>query len=297
MSDPNSMPPQGYPPQYAYPPQGGGGGVKTAILFGAVIALVAANVYLFLQVDSLKKEMAQNRETLLAEVTKAREATTVTSAAAQRNLNALKDALDEARRQVSSATGQAKLEAQKHAEELAARLAQQQKASEAQLRGQISQVEQTAATKIGEVSTEVGSVKTELSSTKSELDKTIAQLKSVAGDLGVQSGLVATNSKELAALKALGERNYFEFNLGKTKQPQRVGDVMIQLKRTDQKRNRFTIDIIADDKRVEKKDKTINEPVQFYTSKARQPYEIVVNEVGRDVIVGYLSTPKVLASR
>jgi hypothetical protein len=297
VSDPNYMPPQGQQPHYVYPPQSGGGGVKTAILFGAVIALVAANVYLFLQVDSLKKEMAQNRETLLAEVTKAREASTVTSAAAQRNIDALKDELEAARRQVATATGQAKLEAQKHAEELAARLAQQQKAAEAQLRGQITQVEQATTTKIGEVSTEVGSVKTELSSTKSELEKTIAQLKSVAGDLGVQSGLIATNSKELAALKALGERNYFEFNLGKTKQPQRVGDVMIQLKRTDQKRNRFTIDIIADDKKVEKKDRTINEPIQFYTSKARQPYEIVVNEVGRDVIVGYLATPKVQTSR
>ncbi|MGB9609612.1 MAG: hypothetical protein ACPL7M_01460 [Bryobacteraceae bacterium] len=297
MSDPNYIPPQGQQPTYVYPTQSGGGGVKTAILFGAVIALVAANVYLFLQVDALKKEMAQNREALMAEVSRAREASTVTSAAAQRNIEALKDELEAARRQVATATGQAKLEAQKHAEELAARLAQQQKASEAQLRGQISQVEQQTTTKIGEVSSEVGSVKTELSSTKSELEKTIAQLKSVAGDLGVQSGLIATNAKELAALKALGERNYFEFNLGKTKQPQKVGDVFIQLKRTDPKRNRYTIEITVDDKKVEKKDKTINEPVQFYTSKARQPYEIVVNEVRKDVIVGYLATPKVQTSR
>jgi hypothetical protein len=147
------------------------------------------------------------------------------------------------------------------------------------------------------VSTEVGTVKSDLSSTKAELDKTIASLKSVSGDLGVQSGLIATNGKELAALKALGERNYFEFNLGKTKQPQRVGDVMLQLKKADQKRNRYTLDITADDKRVEKKDKGVNEPVQFYTSKARQPYEIVVNEVKKDVIVGYLATPKVQTGR
>lgn len=297
MSDPQFVPPQGQHPAYVYPAPSSGGGVKTAILFGAVIALIAANVYLFLEVDALKKEMAQNREVLLAEVSKAREASTVTSAAAQRNIEALKDELEAARRQVATATGQAKLEAQRHAEELAARLAQEQKAAEAQLRGQISQVEQQTATKLGEVSSEVGSVKTELSSTKSELEKTIAQLKSVAGDLGVQSGLIATNAKELAALKALGERNYYEFNLGKTKEPQRVGDVFIQLKRTDPKRNRYTIEIIADDKKVEKKDKTINEPVQFYTSKARQPYEIVVNEVRKDVIVGYLATPKVQTSR
>lgn len=298
MSDPQYTPPQGGPQNYVYPQQsGGGGGVKTAILFGAVIALIAANVYLFLQVDALKKEMAQNRETLLSEVGKAKETSTVASAAAQRNLDALRDELEAARRQAATASGQAKLEAQKHAEELAARLAQQQKAAAAELKGQISQVEQTATSKIGEVSTEVGTVKTELSSTKSELDKTIAQLKSVAGDLGVQSGLIATNSTELAALKALGERNYFEFKLGKTKQPQKVGDVFIRLRKTDRKKNKYTIEITADDKLVEKKDKGVNEPVQFYTSKARQPYEVVVNEVKKDLIVGYLATPKVQSGR
>jgi hypothetical protein len=168
------------------------------------------------------------------------------------------------------------------------------------LRGDIKTVEQaasTANTKIEGVSTEVSAVKSDLSSTKSELDKTIASLKSVSGDLGVQSGLIATNGKELQALKALGERNYFEFNLGKTKAPQKVGDIFLQLKKTDSKKNKYTVEITADDKRVEKKDKGVNEPVQFYTSKARQHYEIVVNEVKKDVIVGYLATPKVQTGR
>ncbi len=122
-------------------------------------------------------------------------------------------------------------------------------------------------------------------------------MKRVKGDLGEQSGLIATNGKELNALKALGERNYFEFRLAKQKNAQKVGDVAILLKRVDQKKNKFTIELTADDKKVEKKDKSINEPLQFYTSKARQPYEIVVNEVGKDLIVGYLATPKVQNAR
>ena len=164
------------------------------------------------------------------------------------------------------------------------------------LRSEVSKVEEKASaanTKIGEVSNEVGDVKTDVSNTKSELDKTISDLKSTRGDLGVQSGLIATNASELAALKALGERNYFDFNLGKTKQPQRIGDILLQLKKADMKKNRYTVDVVADDKKVEKKDKGVNEPVQFYTSKARQPYEIVINEVKKDQIVGYLATPKV----
>ena len=176
----------------------------------------------------------------------------------------------------------------------------EQKKGQAQLGSQISEVkEQTVAahTQIGEVSKEVTTVKGDVASAKSEIDKTIADLKRVTGDLGVTSGLVATNGKEISALRALGERNIFEFKLQKTKQPQRVGDISILLKKSDEKKNRFTIDLVADDKRVEKKDKSINEPLQFYTLKARQPYELVVNEVKKDLIVGYLSTPKVQQTR
>jgi hypothetical protein len=137
-----------------------------------------------------------------------------------------------------------------------------------------------------------------VASTKSELDKTITDLKKVTGDLGVTSGYVATNGKELAALKRLGERNYFDINLGKTKQPQRVGDISLMLKRTDPKKNKFTIEVLADDKTIEKKDKTTNEPVQFLTAKGgRIPYEIVINQVKKDQIVGYLATPKETVQR
>ena len=114
----------------------------------------------------------------------------------------------------------------------------------------------------------------------------------------MQSGLIATNAKELAALKALGERNIFEFTLStKSKTAQKVGDVLLHAKKADVKKNKYTMEITADDKVVEKKDRGVNEPVQFYTSKARQPYEVVVNEVKKDTIVGYLSTPKVQAAR
>ncbi|OPZ63805.1 MAG: hypothetical protein BWY85_01507 [Firmicutes bacterium ADurb.Bin506] len=160
---------------------------------------------------------------------------------------------------------------------------------------ELSAVRETAsstAARVESVSGEVGTVKTEVATTRSELEKTISELKSVRGDLGVQSGLIATNAKELDALKRLGSRNYFEFKLAKSRQFQRVGDISVKLKKADRKRNRYTVEVLADDKTTEKKDKTINEPVQFYTARARQPYELVVNTVDRDLIVGYLSTPK-----
>jgi hypothetical protein len=140
---------------------------------------------------------------------------------------------------------------------------------------------------------DVGSVKTEAATTRTELSDTIADLKRMTGDMGVMSGLIATNSTELDALKKLGEKDYYEFTLPRTGALQRVGDIQLALKRADVKRNRFTLDVMADDKRVEKRDKTINEPVQFYTSGMRAPYEVVVNEVRKDQVIGYLATPKV----
>lgn len=162
-----------------------------------------------------------------------------------------------------------------------------------QVRAKSEMASALATARLTDITTEVSGVKTDVASTRSQLDKTIADLHRTTGDLGVMSGLIATNSKELAALRELGERDYYEFTLSKSAGLQRVGDVQVQLKKADLKRNRFTLEVVAEDKRVEKKDRGINEPVQFYVvSKARQPYELVVNDVRKDQVVGYLATPK-----
>jgi F0F1-type ATP synthase membrane subunit b/b' len=289
---------------YNTPPAGQGSDVKVPILIGAVVALLGANIYLYTQLDKVRTDFGQFRTSVQNEIAGLKESSTVSTQTARRSLTSLKDELETARRQASMAAGQAKIEAQKHAEELAKRLAMEQQRQEkaaqemkTELTQAVSDVEKTATSKITEVSTEVGHVKSEVASAKSELDKTVADLKRVRGDLDGTSSIVATNGKELSALRQLGERNYFEFNLTKAKEPRRIGDVAVVLKKADAKKNKFTIEVIADDKRVEKKDKNTNEPVQFYVSKARQPYEIVVNEVKKDQIVGYLSTPKVQTSR
>ncbi|HYI96644.1 MAG TPA: hypothetical protein VEX68_24090 [Bryobacteraceae bacterium] len=278
--------------------------VKVPILIGSVVALLGANIYLFSQLNGLRAEIGEFRKSTQNEISSLKESSTVSTQTARRSLTSLKDELETARRQASMAAGQARVEAQKHAEELAKRLqleqARQIKAAEqmkTELTEAVTSVEKAAATKITEVSTEVGNVKTEVQTAKSELEKTVQDLRRVRGDLDGTSSLVATNGKELQALRALGERNYFEFTINKSKEPRRVGDVAVILKKADPKKNRFTIELVADDKRVEKKDKNLNEPVQFYVSKARQPYELVVNEVKKDQIVGYLSAPKVQTTR
>jgi hypothetical protein len=279
-------------------------GLKTALVAGALIALVAANIYLYLQLDHVRTDMAKTRETVMTELTNLRDASSVTTASQMRHLETLKEELENTRNQARTLSSEAKAEASAHAEQLAKQIESEQAKVQQQISNEITGVkkegEQNAANlnaKLSDVSTDVGGVKAQVTTTQEELQKTIAHLKSVEGDLGVQSGLVATNGNELQALKRLGERNYFEFKLGRTKERQRVGDVTLLLKKTDPKKNKYTVEVMADDKLTTKQDKNINEPVQFYTSKAKQPYELVVNQVQKDQIVGYLATPKEQTAR
>ena len=279
-----------------YTPQPSGSGVKTALVAGGLIALLVSNIALWYRLETTRTEDRAASQAMLSEISALKEATSATTASHRHSLDSLKEELEAARQQANQAAGHAKQEAQAHADQLAKQLSEAQAKQQAQVQSQLTDVQQqasTANTKIGEVSGDVTAVKTDLGSTKAELEKTVANLNKVQGDLGVTSGYVATNGKELEALKRLGDRNYFQFTLvRKDKQPKRVGDISLKLKSVDKKHNKFTLEVLADDKTVEKRDKGINEPLQFYVAKAKQPYELVVNEVGKDQITGYLATPK-----
>jgi uncharacterized phage infection (PIP) family protein YhgE len=286
-------------PTYIIPPPSGPNW-KTPLLIGVLVLLGVANIFQFLQLDKVRSETKADVGKLTQDVNTAIDRMKVDSneevQRSRRSVEDLQSRLAEQRRQAENSIGQAKIDAQRRVEMLQQKVA----AEEAQQQAAISQVKataDTATTKLDSVSTDVGVVKTDLGATKSQLEQTISTLKRATGELDSHSSLIATNAAELKALRELGERNYAEFTINKNKQFTRVGDVSIELKNTNPKKNRFTIEITADDKTVEKKDRTVNEPIQFYTSKARQPYEIVVNSVKKDVIAGYLATPKVQTGR
>jgi hypothetical protein len=134
----------------------------------------------------------------------------------------------------------------------------------------------------------------DVSGVKNELDATNQKLDRATGDMGVMSGLIARNHDDVEELKRKGDRNYFEFTIQKSKTPQRVGPVQISLSKVDPKRSKYTMTVLADDKSIEKKDKTAGEPVQFYVKGTARyaPYELVVFEVSKNQVTGYLSTPK-----
>jgi hypothetical protein len=173
-----------------------------------------------------------------------------------------------------------------------AELLRQQRAAEARLADQ-QKKDLTAVTgEVAGVKTEVGGVKTDVASTKTELEATKAKLDSTIGDLGVQSGLIAHTRDDLETLKHKGDRNYFEFTLLKGAKPQPVSTVSLQLKKTDPKKGKFTLNVTSDDKTIEKKDRNLSEPIQFYSGRDHMLYELVVWTVEKNKAGGYLSTPK-----
>src|ERR1700680_3643834 len=209
--------------------------------------------------------------------------------------------IDQTNSRVADLKGQLEVTTQKlgftqaelaQARALAQNIRQSQKDSDDKLTAQIGQWKQDIESKIGQVSTDLTGAKGDITATKQDLEATKAKLTSTVGDLGLQSGLIARNQEELDQLKRSGERNIFELHLTRSKTPTKVGPIQVTLTKTDPKKFRYTLLVVADDKAIEKKDKTADEPVQFIVKGATRPYEIVVFDVTKDKVNGYLSTPK-----
>lgn len=220
----------------------------------------------------------------------------------------LANALEQTNQRLAQVSGQQQVTSQKlgltqdelaRARSLAQQIQKDQEAQQskaAQLGAQIGEVQKASEAKIGQVATDLTGARSDIAATRKDLEDTKAKLSSTIGDLGVQSGLIAHTQQDLEALKRLGDRNIYDFNLVKAKAPQHVGPIQMRLTNADAKKNKYTVLVVVDDRSVEKKDRTVAEPVQFLVRGSRTPYEVVVMEVAKDRITGYLSTPKEMAS-
>ena len=285
-------------------------GMFAVLIIGLVLAL-AGDGYLLMRSNQATEDLAQMRDGTQTQISKLGEATTTLL---EQRMQAISEEMKGVQDNAATAVRRARSEAQKQGQDLRSKFESTLEEQHKQVADEITQLKDATTStdsKISEVSTDVNGVKTDVNGVKTEvsnvkadiataqsgLEKTGADLKRVMGDMGVMSGLIATNAKDLSALRELGERNYFEFDITKNQNQRRVGNLTLTLKKSDPKRNRYTVEVMADDKRVEKRDKTVNEPVQLYVGGNRLPYEVVVNQIKKDEIVGYLATPKVTVAR
>jgi hypothetical protein len=275
-------------------------GLLWVLCAGLAVAL-ACNVGQFVKAQHQTRDLGLLQQSTEKQIAKLTDATATEVELNQQRFDAMQAALKaDLEGATAAALRQARSDVKRSSTQLAANLENRRRELEQknqEVASQLADLKQDTSSKLEDTSTKIQTTNTKVDQVASDVEKTNSDLKHVMGDMGVMSGDIATNGKELATLKQLGARNYFEFDLSKAKVPQKVGDIRLVLKRTDPKHSRFTLEVYADDKILEKRDRTINEPVQLYVAGNGQPYEIVVNQVKNNEVVGYLATPKVKAPR
>ena len=254
---------------------------KTALIAGAIVLalLLATALYLIVDLRGRVSSLESSAKQQSAETKVIEDKLHLTDKNVQEGMQALGSKVGMTQEELATKT--AELKSQQ--ERAAAKLAAQQQATNKEVANVNSAV--------SGVKTELGGAQSDIASTRSDLAATKARLETAIGDLNVHSGLIAKNHDELEFLKHKGDRNYFEFTL-KRKQRKPLSTVSLELKKTDAKKSRFTLNVYADDHTIEKKDRTLGEPLQFYTGRDKQLYEVVVFNVTKDGISGYLATPK-----
>lgn len=260
---------------------------------GAILVFAAGETLFFNAIRNLRDESRKLQEAVVTEIAGVRQKTLLSNHEQAIELDALRTELTAVREQTTTAAGRAKLDAQRQAARLTAAVARQASANKQQVAEELMNVRAVAAAAhaaIGDLNGEVNSTRAEVAATRSGVNKTSTELSAAGADLdGLRSG-IATNGKQLAELKARGDRKYYEFELAKA-QDRQVGGVVIRLRKADARRNRYTVELMAAGRVIEEKDRNVNEPVRFYVARARQPYELVVNRIAGDRIEGYLAAP------
>jgi chromosome segregation ATPase len=275
--------------------------IPETLKFVLLIVLLLAVIYLFFDASQQKKntqaQLAQIADQIqsLENKSKTGEASLTSQISnLKTDLVGAQEAVGNTKAELKKTAMQIQAEGQKTKSELSKVIAD--KADTAQVAAQVQAAKSEADNKIGQVNTEVGGVKTQVSAVKSDLEATRRDLEGTQRQLvdvrDTLSAAVAKNASELSQLRLKGERDYFEFTLPKKDEQTKVEDIRLVLTKTDPKKNRFSIKIMADDSSLEKKDRVINEPIQFLVGQNRVRYEVVINWVQKNKAGGYLSIPR-----
>ena len=259
----------------------GGNPLVKNILMVVAVVFVIASVIFMVQAQNRINDMEKNQK-----------------AALEKMAAKMEDSNGQLRAEIKVIAGNVGI-TQKDLKARASQLQSEESATRAQLKAD----EETTKQQFGAVNTEVTNVKgqvtkvsADVNDTRTDLAATKGKLETAIGDLNKHSELIAMNHDQLETLKHRGDRDYLEFTLYKGKDPVRLSTVSLQLKKVDPKKSQFTLYVMADDKKIEKKDRSLFEPLQFYTGRDRNMYEVVVTAVDKNAVSGYMSTPKNVAS-
>ena len=270
---------------------------KTAGFVMFLVAILMGNFYLYSKIKRSEVDAYTLQQRLEEKLGRLEKNSSYHLGNAQQEIQQLRSDLGEAR---VEAAKKAKAEARRYTGRLSKNVASHQRANQEALMGEIRGVQEMAAAtgaKVGAVEGEITSVKEEIAEAKSQVDSTDSVLKLTKDELQVMSEWVSSNSSEIGQLRDFNERTYLTFRLPKSGKMYKIGGVLMRLRKTEPKRHRFSIELLADDRKMVKKDHYVNEPLQFYVGDSKRPYEIVMTSVRKEEVMGFLATPKIQMAR
>ncbi len=265
---------------------------KTVAGVVALLCLLVGNFYLYSKVNRAEVNAHTLKLTLEEKLARIEKNSNYQLGNAQQEIQHLRASLDEAR---SEASKKAKSEARRQTDRLSKNIAGQQRTAKEAVMGEMRTLgDKTFETagKVEGIEGELGGVKSELAGTVERLESTDRVLNDTKAHMRSIGDWVAGNASEIDKLREKGSRQLVRFQLSRSEEMRRVGDVRMRLRKTDPKRNKYTVEILADDKKMVKKGLYANEPVQFYVADCTEPYEIVMTAVKKDHVMGFLSRPK-----
>ena len=265
---------------------------KTAAGVTVVLCLLAGNFYLYSRVNRAEVDAHTLRQTLEEKLARVEKKSTFHLNNTQREIEDLRESLDQARSQASKT---AKSEARRQTDKLGKNIAARQRSAKEAVMSEMRTVGDKAfetAGKVEGIEGELGGVKDELAGTAERLESTDRVLKDTKAHMRSIGDWVAGNASEINKLRESGGRQLVRFQLSMNEEMRRVGDVRMRLRKTNPKRNKYTVEILADDKTMVKKGQYANEPVEFYVAHRSEPYEVVMTAVKKDHVMGFLSRPK-----
>lgn len=267
-------------------PEGSDHTFKFVMVFVVLAALAAGEIYILSKIGSLRESLETQQAKLQKESTAQLQEGLSNKISAMQHANAaqleaFREQLDQSAKRVGT-TGREL----RRARDLVARLQGDQRRQAELLKLEIAR--KADQQQLGALTQDVSNTRTDLDNTKNALDATRKELGMTRSEFGT---LIARNHDEIEQLRRIGERDYFEFTLERN-HPQRLAGVGLILKKTNAKRHRFNLSLLADDLEIEKKDRTLNEPIFFYLRGSKKFYELVVNKVESNKVTGYISAPK-----
>lgn len=264
-----------------------------AIVFALVlVAAAATNVYLFSRVKTLEVEAHTMRQQIETELTRANESSAYRTTQARREFEELREQVNKAQSQITQKTD---ANTRAHTQRLADTVAKKQREQQELLLGELQTVSGKAGVAqegVDEVRGDVLAIKTDAQQTRLELSETGAAVRSTQNQLIDLDSAVAETAGSIQELRTLTERQRVAFSLKKSDHMERVADIYLRLKDTNPKNNRFTMELMADDKKIEQKKKSVHEAMRFYLLGSEQPYEIVVTSIQKDRVNGYVTKAK-----